>query len=1378
MAIGLAPAAHAQLSWQGTAVISAGGVAAERPDVEMSSGGEAIAVWERLLSPVRIDATLRPAGGNFPAGTAIDDGSLSNDVPDAGMGPAGHAQAVWEGSTSNVSSAILGKFRGPGGGFGARQFVSSTAGVGDSNFTPETTVDAQGNALAVWEHRGGGGGSGFIVSRFRSVGDGMWSTTPQFISQDTGLGVGTPRLAMRGQGEAVTVWSHLRANPPSTGLFPIEEVYASFRSPGPTGAWTSQQRLCETVASSNSCRNPQVAMGGDGTAVAVWTRYVSTSSGYVGTINAAVRSPGAGGTWGAVQALSSSGAANPHVAMDAGGNAVVVWERAGLIEGRYRPAGQAFRAAVQLSAGTGASAPRVAMSSQGKGVVAWVQINGNNDDVNVAESTGDGNFGAPFNLASHTEAFRPDVATDAQGGAIVTWEGHDGQVVRIHSRIGVPPGVAPPPPPPPPPPEPPPPPPVPGVPTVTAFAPAEGIRRDSALVLTAQVAGPVDRIVWNLPGGQSITGRVVNGQLQRSIRFRPDPGNFSVRAQAFDGGRAGPSLLRNFTMPRPRALAAASSASEVARVRATLSRLPSVSATGDAAALLGRSNSCDVPTSIKSGSLDLTGCFTPTETLADIPSAERGVLDPLARELRVPVSDADLMRKAVELSDGYVTRSPVSLEGDWPLVPRGGASILAFPQASALSSSNAGLKVGGYQFGQPGGFVLDIDPRRQGVSLPALPRPPSLRDLGGFPLVGDFDVKLVGSEAHISSTLKLPSFLKKAGVDVQAGVRLRATPDRLIIDDMTIGPINVDVGALAVKEFRIAYRREGADELWHGQGKACVISGICLDMVPPNGQVKIRNGRLDFAGASLGFRPGIPLFAGVDLERIGFGFGLDPTRFTGNARMSFSQILVIDGRVVLAFPSPQQPFILRRDEVGNDFPAHLYNYRYTGPTFGVSAAAALRVPVVGEVPLAQAYVLYEYPSYLALGGGMKYGFTEPLTGVVVIGIEGRVDGEFNAGNGRFNVDGRVEGCVVEIICRGFEGNVSSRGMAVCANVSALVHDFHAGGAIRWSPFKFIPYLDGCVWGRFREPNVRGLRKAQAGGPYQVQVAPGAPSRMLMVEGRDGAPRVRVTGPGGQVLESPEGPGLVGSPDAKIRILRSPKARFAAVALAGARPGTYSIETMDGSVPIARIQESTALPAARASGRVGGAGTRRFLDYAVAPRPDQVVTFHDVGPDGAGRQIGTLRGGGRGRLAFSPAPGQVRRTIKARFEIDGVPAEERVLASFAPPSPVLARPARLRVRRLGTRLAVGWARVGGAARYEVAVTFSNGRQRFAATRNRSVVLRGISRGLAGRVTVRAVAPLRQGTPSLTRFRATARRRTAMRALPRCRRSRARIVCTRR
>lgn len=122
-------------------------------------------------------------------------------------------------------------------------------------------------------------------------------------------------------------------------------------------------------------------------------------------------------------------------------------------------------------------------------------------------------------------------------------------------------------------------------------------------------------------------------------------------------------------------------------------------------------------------------------------------------------------------------------------------------------------------------------------------------------------------------------------------------------------------------------------------------------------------------------------------------------------------------------------------------------------------------------------------------------------------------------------------------------------------------------------------------------------------------------------------------------------------------------------------------------------------------------------------------------------------------------------IEAQFELDGLPAEKRVVARFAPPSPHLGKPKRLKVRRHGTSLRVSWAKVAGAERYEVVATTSGERQRIRRVRGRRTTLKRLPRSSAGRITVRAVAELRQGRPARARFNRTARRKTRFRPLPR-------------
>lgn len=189
----------------------------------------------------------------------------------------------------------------------------------------------------------------------------------------------------------------------------------------------------------------------------------------------------------------------------------------------------------------------------------------------------------------------------------------------------------------------------------------------------------------------------------------------------------------------------------------------------------------------------------------------------------------------------------------------------------------------------------------------------------------------------------------------------------------------------------------------------------------------------------------------------------------------------------------------------------------------------------------------------------------------------------------------------------------------------------------------------------------------------------------------------------------------------------------------------------------------------------GTGTQRVLDYSIRRRKGQRVTFVEIDAAGGTRPIGTVDGGGSGKLRFAPAPGRGVRRIEARFELAGLGAEREVVARFAPPSPRLARPRGLRVRRRGTSLRVSWARVAGARRYELVVSSSGDGSRVRRTRGRRAVIKGIEKSSAGRVTVRAVDRLREGRPAKARFRRTARRKTRFAPLGRCRIQRARTFC---
>jgi hypothetical protein len=78
--------------------------------------------------------------------------------------------------------------------------------------------------------------------------------------------------------------------------------------------------------------------------------------------------------------------------------------------------------------------------------------------------------------------------------------------------------------------------------------------------------------------------------------------------------------------------------------------------------------------------------------------------------------------------------------------------------------------------------------------------------------------------------------------------------------------------------------------------------------------------------------------------------------------------------------------------------------------------------------------------------------------------------------------------------------------------------------------------------------------------------------------------------------------------------------------------------------------------------------------------------------------------------------------------------------------------------------VSWARVPGATRYELVSTLSGRPQRILRTRASAATLRRVPLTARGRISVRAVATLRQGAPVSARLRAAAPESTRFGALP--------------
>ena len=546
-------------------------------------------------------------------------------------------------------------------------------------------------------------------------------------------------------------------------------------------------------------------------------------------------------------------------------------------------------------------------------------------------------------------------------------------------------------------------------------------------------------------------------------------------------------------------------------------------------------------------------------------------------------------------------------------------------------------------------------------------------------------------------------------------------------------------------------------------------------MVPPNGEIKIQHGQLEFAGASLDFPlPGIPLFPGVNLERIGFGFGLDPTRMTGNGRISVLRLVKLDGRMVIAFPSDRTPFFLKADEVGGGFPGRLYGIAFTRPTIGATAAVIVSIPEIGDLEWVTATSSTSTRATCRSAAGSARRCSTSYSG--------DINGEANFDEGTINLHGDIQGCVNidGWQCAGAVANIShAPNSGGGAGACLAVFGVHIGGGIQWAhPTDPIIWpFDGCKWSRFAVTvSASSASSAAVITKQTIKVVRALLSPAIKLYGQGAAPLVRVTGPGGQQLDSPA-QGVAVSPGGKIRIIGFHNAQesFTVVGLEHARPGSYTVSALPGSVPFVKVARATDLPDARARANVSGTGLHRILNYNVLSRSGQVVDFYDVAEGGSAKLIGRVRGGGSGQLRFSPAPGRHRRQVVAQFMLQGLGAERLTVATFKPPAPRLGRPSDLRLRRHGRTLTVSWRRVADAAGYEIAITSRTGFQRFASTRATHVAFKGLARWISGVVTVRARDSLRQSDVAQRSFNGTGSPPRVFRSLPHCKVTRHKITC---
>jgi hypothetical protein len=346
--------------WQGPRDVSAPSSLAGAPQAAFDRDGNTLAVWERSDgNHLFVQAASRSRlSGRWSLPQDLSRAGGDSLFPQIAIDADGNALAVWLRSTNGFWS-VEAAFRPRGSPWQPPETIDrEPAGA----VSPQVVFDPRGNAVAAWAALVGTSWSIMTADRPRGGGWGK----PEALALAGDYPRVRLRLAVDGRGSAIAVWE---------GLHELHSVIQAAVRSTPRQAWSGVRDLSDD---SSDAVSPQLAVDGRGDVAVVWTR----TNGKNWVVQASLHP--AGRPWEPARTLSSAGrdAVAPGVGLDARGDAIAVWTRSNgsntIVQASYRfqPAGMWSPPTSMSATGGDAVAPVVALDARGNATVVWSRFDG------------------------------------------------------------------------------------------------------------------------------------------------------------------------------------------------------------------------------------------------------------------------------------------------------------------------------------------------------------------------------------------------------------------------------------------------------------------------------------------------------------------------------------------------------------------------------------------------------------------------------------------------------------------------------------------------------------------------------------------------------------------------------------------------------------------------------------------------------------------------------------------------------------------------------------------------------------------------------------------------------------------------------------------
>ena len=396
--------------------------------------GDTVSIWREIreLKPRVVARHYAAASQSWGAAVDIQGNSRRGESPELSVDSAGNACAVWEEEQDNGKFVVrAGRFVAAVGRWSSPVTISNASGPASHYGLPRVALSQNGNIIAVWkQYHSDDANKATIDTAYYDAASRQWTPARSLQSNTTNTDFARPAIDARGN--AMVLWSQPAAKP--DGLVPHAARYDAAAK-----AWSAN-----TMVGANDVDIAYALLldfDPAGNAIGI----LKNDSRFGGELSA-VRYSAASNSWGKPEALHTGDGGPRQIAIDAAGNAMLVWSEYDAAHGTYGIASRRYQAATGTWSTLPGPAPSAAtyvtssmpvvLDPAGNALTAWTSYSDTHTMYAMRFNVWAGKWDAPVMIATDAGIMHDPVLTvDQSGQAMLQWPQYAGNFFSSDAHI-------------------------------------------------------------------------------------------------------------------------------------------------------------------------------------------------------------------------------------------------------------------------------------------------------------------------------------------------------------------------------------------------------------------------------------------------------------------------------------------------------------------------------------------------------------------------------------------------------------------------------------------------------------------------------------------------------------------------------------------------------------------------------------------------------------------------------------------------------------------------------------------------------------------------------------------------------------------------------